>query len=155
MSIKSLVEAAVKVDLKDRPTQEAISHAWPDIYYSGDHIFNPYMDISNDVGQAIAKEWGSRPSDIQEVYLGYVPDKDIFITAWEGHFENEDYDPDDEENEHDEETEFAWAIVELKFKSGKFTITNRRLDYGRELFYSGGLRSVKRQYPKILDLRLD
>lgn len=142
----------------------AAKDQWPDVMYKGEPVLDKlYPAVEKAAQQLIRKEVKldvdySESSgelaglqDMQEVYLGYVPKKDIFVIGFDAFFEHES--EEDDMQDPDWEHGSLWAAV--KYSNGKAKADD--LDMAHFGFYdkNGGLKAVRRSYPGIVDLRLD
>lgn len=146
--------------------QKALNRAWPNITYKGTPLHSmsrgyPFQSVAD---QQVTYD------EFQEVYMGYVPDKDLFVVGYdvwlpEDDWEEEDWDEDEEwgalpgggyraASSRKKADMEAQAVV-IKFDGQRARATD--VIYGPGGFYGrgGGYKAVKRKFPNIIDLRLD
>jgi hypothetical protein len=159
--IKSLVDEFLSeqttADLVTKGiSDEQINKAWPNhVLFKGSPIFDPYIKATDPAFEKIKDEWDA--ADGQECYLGYVPEKELFVMGfdcwWYG---------DEEDDESEDES--GWATVTMKFDGSKFiniktedmnSSTRSSNSRSSSTFYHGGYNATKRAHPTIIDLRLD
>lgn len=141
----SSVELTMLEDTPVGTANKLIASNWMDgVYYKGMVIDDIYSIICN----AAEKELDpNKTGSGQEVYLGYIPDTDLFVSGWDTWVS----DSDDESNLN----EFIGTIAFVKIdKNKKTTVKSIEGDVG-VLIYPSVYKRLKNKYSKILDLRLD
>lgn len=116
-------------------TEAQINDYWPNVLYRGQDVMDlMYDDRTMDIAEdAISQKLGE-PFEGQEAYLGYVPDKDVFVMGFD-----------------------VWGRSGMV--AGIVTLDPRgrviKAKLGGNGMYPSGRKIIKKQYPAILDLRLD
>ena len=125
-----------------KDAQKLIRDNYPDnLSYNGIEFFDKiYMnEILEKVGEALDVEG-------QEAYLGYDPERDVFINAWDT------WDEFSDNNRH--ENNGSWAVV--KVTNGVARVLTIEGYAGEKVYNSfGSYKLIHRQFPKIVDIRLD
>ena len=87
---------AKKTDLMHKPTQTAVSNAWPaGLSYHGHMFFETYIEATDQMEEEI-KAFSGDIYDVQECYLGYSPSQDRFFCAFDAWTESGDNRLDDD-----------------------------------------------------------
>jgi hypothetical protein len=144
----------IDVTVADR---EAITktQSWDkEVTYKGVLFFDAYIDAQREAGTKVGigkthtyQEWDDEAEehydehvviDGQEVYLGYVKSRDLFVMGFDM-FAPDGYS----------------AVAYMKFDGEKFKIIDTD-EYG-DLFYSedSTLKALHKKFPDLLDIRLD
>jgi hypothetical protein len=144
--------------------QEAIRKVWPDgIKYKGKEFFDAiYMKILIPFAQKELNVSKGFNSDGQECYLGYLQDKDVFISGWD-RFEGEEIiNPENDEDEYGtaEYEEPGINICFIRLDSNlKPSIAPEFDDHDSSgMFYNEkyqGYNLIKEMFANRIDLRLD
>ena len=174
-AIASLAERVARKDIEltdpaileipKKKLEKKLNKRWPDgITYKGKSVFQEGYKHRDKAEEAIEDEGYT---EHQECYLGYVPSKDMFVMGfdlWEPEPDEDDEDWGDEGEDWDGrygalKTRWAaikkayggtWGFVEIKGSR----VGTAEIGWG-SMFYHGGYKKVRREYPDILDLRLD
>lgn len=140
-----------KVDVIDDPMKA--KEAWPEVTYRGiDVIDGVYPAIERVVKPALEEKMLKG----QEVYLGYLPDDDLFVIGY-------DLWP---AQGGDWEATSCYAVVEVHVQNGRSAnavLKELDADSDYPLFYTrrkgggvgGAYFSVKDVFPDVVDLRMD
>lgn len=144
--------------------QEAIRKIWPDgITYRGKEFFDAiYMKIIIPFARKELGVSNGFDSDGQECYLGYLQDKDVFISGWD-RFEGEEIiNPDNDEDEYGtaeyEEPGNNICFIRLDANLKPSLATEFDDHDSRAMFYNEryqGYDLIKSMFPNRIDLRLD
>jgi len=135
------------VELTDGNTTEAdVSAAWPGgVMYNGVKVFDTfYSDAAMSAQWAFVEREGY--GDGQEAYLGYDPDLDVFVMGFDAW-------PDarDEYGQSDMGGEMVGLVIELRSDGTPMDVVG---SYPGGM-YPSGLSGLKREFPGIIDVRLD
>lgn len=128
------------LSVNDPNLERIISKNWLNgLLYQGVNVFDVYIDDST---QSVFEHelYIGRGNDGQETYLGYCPSEDVFITGW-------DLWPEDSPTE--------CGIVIFKVNGFKISVIKTIESFFRDSFYLKGYRRLHREYPDIIDVRLD
>ena len=125
-------------------TREQINKAWPEVAYKGQALF-PLLYGDNE--KITAKCTDALPEEFQECYVGYDPDKDIFIMG----FDTWPDEVDDDEDCCEGDNIFMFRLNEI---TGEATEVDAMSSVNR-MFYSGNLKQLHNKFPNLLDIRLD
>ncbi len=116
--------------------------AWPNVTWNGRDVFDAYHvasgKLKNDLLQSHRK---GGLSDLQEVYLGYAPNRSIFVIGFDAWFDDKNGD-----------TTFGCVFATWHMGLRTFGEPVFSPDHG---FYDVGHNLVQHKYPNIVDLRLD
>ena len=176
----ALKEEADKVVDLENFTGKTIPHeAWTDgVMYKGMNVYKTIYDGGNaekqiaDAMATVVDRFDGK-LDMQEVYLGYSPSRDLFIQGYDGWATitdtNYDYDPDDEDSGDEEEEQdhncSPFIIFRLNDK-GSIRIEDSGSDYSNtdNMWYSAGrsggnglsgLKRAHKNFSDLIDIRLD
>jgi hypothetical protein len=142
-SLNEQSRASSTVELTQSPDRSAVSNAWPDnVTYNGKNVFEKFYASAGAGGVDDATQWiQDEGYDGQEVYLGYDPQSDMFVMAFDAFYRD---DPD---------AEMEGIAVGLT-PDGR---TRETITTVHGPFYSrnGGYAAVKTAMPQIIDVRLD
>jgi len=130
------------VELTDGNATEAdISSAWPQgVMYNGVKVFDTfYSDAATSAQWAFVEREGY--GDGQEAYLGYDPDLDVFVMGFDAW-------PDERD---DMGGEMEGLVIELRSDGTPMDVIGS-FPGG---MYPEGLRGIKREFPGIINVRLD
>lgn len=135
------------VELTDGNATEAeISASWPNgVMYNGIKVFDTiYSDAAMNAQWAFVEREGY--GDGQEAYLGYDPTNDVFVMGFDAW-------PDerDEYGNSDMGGEMEGVVIELRSDGTPMEMVSS-FPGG---MYPEGLRGIKREFPGIIDVRLD
>ena len=139
-SLNEQGNAGASAELTQNPSRQEVSAAWPNgVTYNGENVFEKFYN-SPTVGVVDAEQWiRDEGYDGQEVYLGYDPQSNIFVMAFDAF------------REDDPEAEMDAVVVGLnEYGQARETIT-----VVPGTFYPSGHRAVKTAMPQIIDVRLD
>ena len=110
---------------------------WPNVTYKGWNICDALIEAHSNMQDALG--FDDDKTNGQLAYLGYVPSKDIFISAWDM---------------GTEKISNTTGIVTLKFKNNEFKVTKATSgEVGMVYASGGGLSSINNTYPDIVDLK--
>jgi hypothetical protein len=139
---------AQTIELTAEPNQADMSSAWPDrVMYKGQKVFDIfYSDAAMSAQWAFVEDQGY--DDGQEAYLGYDISSDIFVMGFDAF--PADHDLIAGRNE-DGGGEMEGLVIELR---GDGTPRDVVGSYPGGM-YPEGLRGLKREFPGIIDVRLD
>lgn len=122
--------------------QQAPGRVWPDVTYRGRDLLKLYTEIADHFVPV-------ETSDSSDVFLGWLPDKDVFIMGWDvwrdvdslcGH-------------EHDDE---AGALAKyIRVHSDGSLEDVRFVESYDDLFYRGLLDALEAEHPGMIGLRYD
>jgi hypothetical protein len=119
----------------------AVSAAWPDgVLYQGAKVYD-IMYGGSAVGAAETMIKRSfHVEDMQEVYLGYSPEVDVFVMGFDVW----------------EDDAMAGAMVEMT-SDGRAMDAEIGSDVGKGMYGPGGMyeNQLKQWYPDLIDIRLD
>lgn len=137
-------------------------HFHDDLTYRGVEFFESvYME---GIITAAARALAVTKYD-QESYLGYLPDEDVFISGWDT-VGSDEYDDDDGNYYSNKKDEARGSYVFLK-PTDKFSEDNVKFqdeEIGGDVglsFYTRGYggvstyKSLKKEFPNLVDIRLD
>jgi hypothetical protein len=163
MMLLESVDSPKTVELYQNPKAEVTSEMWPGgVTYRGHNVFKT---VYNGQGsRAIEKEIesvkrnsksrsGVELTDYQECYLGYFPNKDIFIQGYDGWTQS-----------NREESNCSPYVMFTINESGTVEVQEGGLNIEERWSPSGeiwsgenvgGMVEVKTAYPDIVDIRLD
>lgn len=177
-------EAEKTVDLENFTGKTIPHQAWPDgVTYKGLNVYKTIYDggeaehqlheAMEDVKDGFERDNTDGRFDMQEVYLGYSPSRDLFIQGYDGwqEFTEESDHYDDEDEDHDGTEEVRnncspYIIFRLK-EDGSIKVQDKGEDYGDEqsIWYGGsmhtkgrnggGLKYAHRNFSDLIDIRLD
>ena len=138
----------MSIELTDlKFTQEQISREWPNVTYHGVNCVDLLMDMEGDTAPKV---------DNQECFLGWLPDKDLFIIGFDVWGEEDDYDVFDVREDYF--GGLARLVKAKKRLSGGFNFESVKTIEEVGGFYNGdkGLLSIlERLYPGMIGLRYD
>lgn len=128
-------------ELTQNPDRAAVSAAWPQgVTYEGENVYEKFYE-SPRMGVVDAEQWmRDEGYDGQEVYLGYDPQSDKFVMAFDAFYEE------------DGMGGMMEAFVVALDTDGRTMETITTVSGG---FYPQGQRAVKAAMPQIIDVRLD
>lgn len=140
-SLDEQISSGGGVELTQSPDRNAVSNAWPDnVTYNGKNVFEKFYNSVGTGGVDDAAQWiRDEGYDGQEVYLGYDPQSDMFVMAFDAFYED---DPDAEME----------GIAVLLTPDGR---TRETITTVPGPFYRGGYKAIKSAMPQIIDVRLD
>ena len=112
--------------------------------YNGLNLFDFYCEV---IVPRLEEELEKDPAieDKQECYLGWIPEIDTFIIGFDCWI--------DEECSWAEE-DVADNVISFRVVNGAIRYINNVHTPGR-MFYSGAYKALRKNYPTILDIRLD
>jgi hypothetical protein len=91
-TLEKIINENKDVELTEKPNESKVSKAWPkNVLYKGKNLYEiVYDDEKNYDRLYSAVERKSRGAyDIQEVYLGYDPSKDMFVMGFDVFYDDE------------------------------------------------------------------
>jgi hypothetical protein len=172
MKLRSLFEAKQPVEITQKPDRNAISAAWPQgVMYKGVNVFNAVYDsdLADRFQQMLAQSARGEEIDnfdAQESFLGYVPSKDLFVMGFDtwGDSQSSSYDDEDTEDMSSDDLDEHGAAANIPnlvaFRLNEQGQVAKALVWGhipgRMMYGSGGTYNyLKREYPDMIDIRLD
>jgi len=116
--------------------------------YKGHEFFDKvYMDKIMTFAE---KELGASGHSGQESYLGYLPDKDVFISGWDMFSKGGGFDPEDDVESEDRE-----CVVFIKLDNN-LNATKGLTEYSYfGMMYPDNYRELHKDFPNLVDIRLD
>ena len=116
-------------------TEAQVSEHWPNVLYRGQDVMDlMYDDRTMRMAEDSIEDLTGEDFEGQEVYLGWVPDADVFIMGFD-----------------------VWGNAGME--AGIVTLDPRGRAISADVVGSGmypsGRRIIRKQYPNILELRLD
>lgn len=167
MKIRNILEATYfnkSIDLAENPNREGFQQqvraAWFDnLLYKGQNVHQMiYKGGIAKQAEDYLRKYNDRMRiedfDSQEIYLGYVPDDDVFIQGfdtWAADNDSENDDDNGEENYPIEEAE-TYNTVHYRIKDGK--VSKFFIGGPGRMMYPKTLRHLHSAYPSLLDIRL-
>ena len=140
-SLNEQASGSATVELSDNPSREEVSAGWPNgVTYRGENVFEKFYK-SPSKGAVDAEQWiRDEGYDGQEVYLGYDPQSDMFVMAFDAFYEEDGMGGEME----------SIAVLMSPGAEARETIT-----VVPGPFYPRGHKAVKTAMPQIIDVRLD
>ena len=139
------------VELTTNPSPADVSAAWPHgVMYNGDSVFEKFYGSAGAVGNAHSFI-ENQGYEGQESYLGYDPSSDTFVMGFDA-FE-ETY--DEYGNLDNTDGMMSSVIVDFDMVGGGNPKVKSIVDISPGGMYPEGLRSAKRAFPGLIDVRLD
>jgi len=139
---------------KKEATKIVNDHYYDKLTYKGTEFFDKiYMGT---IIPAAEKYLNIGKIDGQESYLGYLPDKDIFVSGWDT-WPAEGYDEDEEDYNY---TLNDYEVGNVAFIKVNETNAHPLPEYQNDFSYLDNIymdtyNKIHRLYPNIIDIRLD
>ena len=116
-------------------TEAQVSEHWPNVLYRGQDVMDlMYDDRTMGMAEDAIEDLTGEDFEGQEAYLGWVPDADVFVMGFD-----------------------VWGNAGME--AGIVTLDPRgrviSADVAGSGMYPSGRRIIRKQYPNILELRLD
>ena len=150
----------------------AVNDLWIEgVMYKGQNVYKIIYEsdldafLQKELFQELHDAHDIHSLDGQESYLGYVPDKDMFVMGWDlwcevkndwHNWQEADDDDYDEEEYYREDVEnMIMFKIECAGEGDCGPEEWHKLDIHAGNMYPGGLRALHEQYPSTVDVRLD
>lgn len=126
------------LDLKKDP--KGAYNAWPEVSYQSENLLDQYMKWVDKlaVDHGIEESEDSHYHTYQEVYLGYSPETDRFVTGFDC---------------WDDEGSYS-CVIEFSVSGDTVATHSIKQDQGHT-FYPHFFRNLKDDFPTICNIRLD
>lgn len=141
-NFKQFNESSGVIELTDNKlTLKSLTNVWPNnIFYNGNPIVKVYSDICE---VALNSLDPNSSGSGQEVYFGYEPDFDLFISGWDTWVDTDSH-----------MCEFIGTIAIIKFNNNKAIVKEIEGVVG-ELIYPTVYKHIRLKYRKLIDLNKD
>jgi hypothetical protein len=144
-----------EVELSTLKAKTIPMSSWPDgLVYHGHSVFKLY---DSGAIEAAEKSMKQDDLDMQECYLGYSPEHDLFIMGFDGWMKHYTRHGDVEDTENCSpyikfKVDHSTGAVKVISKGSHFPGSSD-MWYGRK--GAGGLKAVRKAFPDMIDVRLD